>query len=436
VLPLLGRAPMAVTGLFRCLALGAAMLAPVVAKAETLQTLYMFKGSPDGRFPFGGVAFDNSGNLYGTTLYNGTTCGGSGCGAVFKLAPPSSGKAEWTETLYPFTGSPQGANPYDGLAYMNGAFYGTTAYGGYANSTNCMGGCGTVFEFDPATQKLTTLYTFNGTTDVGGPYVGLAFDTKGNLYGTTEGGDNANNSNGGAVFELTPSTNGSTPWSYSTLHTFNETTDNADGGISSRLVLDKNGNIYATTKYGGNSNCSCGTVYRLDAGTWKLTTLHTFTGGADGGSPNGLAIYYLGTGSFTLYGTTNKGGGAGNAGTVFALDPETQALTTLHAFTGGADGGEPDGLIVDAAGNLYGATLFGGAAGRFDGATSIGGIASGCAFSWRLRRRVQTDAAGGGPDGMDRDRATRIYRRRRWRRPSARCVRHEGSALRNNRLRR
>jgi uncharacterized repeat protein (TIGR03803 family) len=262
---------------------------------------------------------------------------------------------------------------------MNGAFYGTTAYGGYANSTNCMGGCGTVFEFDPATQKLTTLYTFNGTTDVGGPYVGLAFDTKGNLYGTTEGGDNANNSNGGAVFELTPSTNGSTPWSYSTLHTFNETTDNADGGISSRLVLDKNGNIYATTKYGGNSNCSCGTVYRLDAGTWKLTTLHTFTGGADGGSPNGLAIYYLGTGSFTLYGTTNKGGGAGNAGTVFALDPETQALTTLHAFTGGADGGEPDGLIVDAAGNLYGATLFGGAAGRFDGATSIGGIASGCA---------------------------------------------------------
>jgi hypothetical protein len=113
VLPLLGRAPMAVTGLFRCLALGAAMLAPVVAKAETLQTLYMFKGSPDGRFPFGGVAFDNSGNLYGTTLYNGTTCGGSGCGAVFKLAPPSSGKAEWTETLYPFTGSPQGANPYD-----------------------------------------------------------------------------------------------------------------------------------------------------------------------------------------------------------------------------------------------------------------------------------------------------------------------------------
>jgi uncharacterized repeat protein (TIGR03803 family) len=223
-----------------------------------------------------------------------------------------------------------------------------------------------VFEFDPATQKLTTLYIFNGMS----PYAGLAFDTKGNLYGTTE----SKVVDSSAVFELTPPVNGNTPWAYSTLATFNE----ANGNAESRLVLDKNGNIYGTTGLGGHPNCNCGTVYRLDADTWQLSTLYTFTGGADGGNPQRLAIYYLVDGSFILYGTTSQGGGAGKAGTVFAFDPQTQALTTLHAFTGGADGGQPGGLIVDAAGNLYGATMFGGTAGRSSGTTLIGGIASGC----------------------------------------------------------
>jgi uncharacterized repeat protein (TIGR03803 family) len=346
----------AASRLFSCLALGAAMLAPVVAKAETLQTLYMFKGSPDGRFPLG-LAFDNAGNLYGTTTYGGTmstTCGGSGCGAVFKLAPPSPGKPQqWTETLYSFTGSPEGANPYAQLTYMNGALYGTTAYGGYANSTACVGGCGTVFKFDPATRKLTTIYSFTGIGDSGGPYAGLAFDTEGALYGMTEGGDNADNANG-AMFKLTPPANGDTSWSYSTLYTF------PGLAIDTNLALDKTGNIYATGRV-CNSPCTFGAAYELDATTHALTTLHAFTGGADGADPVGaLTISYLPNGAFVLYGTT-RSGGEGNAGTVFALDPTTHALTTLYAFTGGADGGEPDTrLTVDSAGDLYGTTLTGG----------------------------------------------------------------------------
>jgi uncharacterized repeat protein (TIGR03803 family) len=185
-----------------------------------------------------------------------------------------------------------------------------------------------VFEFDPATQKLTTLYIFNGMS----PYAGLAFDTKGNLYGTTE----SKVVDSSAVFELTPPVNGNTPWAYSTLATFNE----ANGNAESRLVLDKNGNIYGTTGLGGHPNCNCGTVYRLDADTWQLSTLYTFTGGADGGNPQ-------------------------RCGVVFKLTPPATAKTVwtetvIHAFTGGVDGGVPSGGAFDPKGALYGATVFGG----------------------------------------------------------------------------
>ncbi len=140
--------------LFLRLALGAAMLVPTAANARTFQTLYSFTGGRDGRFPSGAV-FDNAGNLYGTTLYDGdsTACGDQGCGAVFKLAPPAKGHTAWTETLYSFSGSPDGANPYAGVVFVNGALYGTTAFGGYANDTTCQGGCGTVFDLDPQLRR-------------------------------------------------------------------------------------------------------------------------------------------------------------------------------------------------------------------------------------------------------------------------------------------
>lgn len=69
--------------------------------------------------------------------------------------------------------------------------------------------------------------------------------------------------------------------------------------------------------------------------------------------------------SAKVYGTTEYGG-SNNCGTVFALSGPT--LSTLHSFTCGADGGNPNvGLIRDNHGNLYG-TASGG------GANSNGGI--------------------------------------------------------------
>jgi len=65
-----------------------------------------------------------------------------------------------------------------------------------------------------------------------------------------------------------------------------------------------------------------------------------------------------------LYGTA-QGGGANRKGEVFALTPATGGgwtMTTIYGFAGPpGDGAVPvDTLIVDATGNLYGTTLFGG----------------------------------------------------------------------------
>ena len=76
---------------------------------------------------------------------------------------------------------------------------------------------------------------------------------------------------------------------YEVLHTF---TGGADGGSpEARLVRDAAGNLYGTTSYGGSENCydgrgqvGCGVVFKLSP-TGKLTTLHAFTGGADGATP-------------------------------------------------------------------------------------------------------------------------------------------------------
>ena len=109
----------------------------------------------------------------------------------------------------------------------------------------------------------------------------------------------------------------------------------------------------------------------------KLTTLYTFSGGADGGSPGaGLLPGWGGE----LYGTTESGGIGGN-GTVFRLAPPgpgtTQyTLTTLHSFAGGTDGVDPTNLVADWFGNLYGVTSAGGGSAACSG---------GCGTVFQLR---------------------------------------------------
>ncbi len=190
-------------------------------------------GSGDGSFPNGGVVFDQSGNLYGTT-FGGGSGGLGGMGTVFQLTPSGSG---WEENiLYNFQGLTDGSQPNAGVVFDgSGNLYGSTVFNG-------TGLGGTVFELTPSGGNWTfnTLYGLVGSA---GPFGNLFMDATGNLYGTTY---QDGLSLVGSIFELTPSIRG---WTYTSLHDF--TGDN-DGELPiSSLVFDSKGNMYGTTTYGG-----------------------------------------------------------------------------------------------------------------------------------------------------------------------------------------
>jgi uncharacterized repeat protein (TIGR03803 family) len=186
------------------------------------------------------------------------------------------------------------------------------------------------------------LYAFAGN-DGALPYAGLVADKAGNLYGATLGGG-ANG--GGTVFKLTPA------GQQIVLHSF---TGGADGYQPyGTLIIDRRGNLYGTT-YGGGDRSS-GVVFKLRPDGREIV-LHSFVPIADGAGPYaGLVADKSGN----LYGTTS-GGGDGNSGTVYKIT-RPRNKTTLYSFTGGDDGNIPEGgLVIDAAGTLYGTTRFGGA---------------------------------------------------------------------------
>ena len=149
----------------------------------------------DGQLPFAGVTLDSKGNVYGTTLYSGTSSG-----TVFGLSPQQNGS--WKETiLYNFPNPEKnGGAPVGGVTFDNqGNLYGTASAGG-----DPVCSCGVVFKMTPQANSkwsYTVLHRFKGT-DGYGPGYNLIFDpTYKHLYGTTvEGGSGGY----GVVYEITP----------------------------------------------------------------------------------------------------------------------------------------------------------------------------------------------------------------------------------------
>jgi uncharacterized repeat protein (TIGR03803 family) len=157
----------------------------------TENTLYAFQSSSDGASPFGGVVFDNAGNLYG-----GASGGGAGSGGTVYELMPSNGS--WIfSVIYSFTGSAYLPGPYDSLTMdAAGNLYGTTFKDG-AHSA------GSVFKLTPLNGGWTEtdLYDFSGGADGGIPYGSVSIDANGNLYGTaSHGGTNGY----GVIWEITP----------------------------------------------------------------------------------------------------------------------------------------------------------------------------------------------------------------------------------------
>lgn len=290
-------------------------------QAQTESVLYNFTGQSDGGEPNTGLAIDKAGNLYGVT----------GIYVLYQLSPSGT-----FNIFYSFTGFGSDAYPNSALIFdAQGNLYGTT-----------VGNDGEIFMLSPSGQE-TVLFSFPGNTDAFEPQGGLVFDKAGNLYGSTIEGGGSNNA--GTVFQLNPTTGVLT-----VLYALN---GGADGGYPLGVVLDKKGNIYGTTANGGNSKF--GVVFKVTA-AGKETVLHSFTpNGQDGFGPNGpLAIDSKGN----LYGTTTSGGAKG-AGTVFKITPSGKE-TILHSFSGGSDGVQPmAGVVLDAKGNIYGTTYLGGAFG-------------------------------------------------------------------------
>jgi uncharacterized repeat protein (TIGR03803 family) len=112
-------------------------------KSGKESVVHGFKGGMDGAYAVGLVAVEN-GVLYGTTSAGGGPgCGGGGCGTMFTT--DTSGRHH--RVLYRFLGGYDGATPENGLTYVGGSLYGTTWSGG---GSSCGGaGCGTVFKLIP-----------------------------------------------------------------------------------------------------------------------------------------------------------------------------------------------------------------------------------------------------------------------------------------------
>lgn len=300
-----------------------------------LTNLYSFTGGADGGNPQNGLALDGAGHLYGVTPRGGLTVNCSlGCGTVFKLTIAT----QKLTTLYRFGGVADGSTPLGALTPLNGALYGTTAYGGLGAGCPSQG-CGTIFKYALAGKTFATMHTFVPADGVD-PQAKLVRAPSGLLYGTAT---SAGAFGSGTVFSVDPASA-----TFSVVHNFDY---HVDGSSSGADLVVRNGLLFGTMTAGGPTANGDGTVYRLDPATGVVTTLYSFTGQADGLFPTyGVAFGPTGR----LYGTTDQGG-TGSVGTMFQLNPTTLAFATVHTFTS-AGGSFPASPPLVVGGAIYGVT--------------------------------------------------------------------------------
>lgn len=339
-------------------------------------------GHSDGTLPNAEPVVDTAGNVYATTFDGGNTaaCLG-GCGVVIKLTQTSPGV--WTESLvYVFAGHSQtsdGAHPLAIALNQSGYPLGVTFTGGTSNA-------GTFYQIVPGSKGgfiEQQLYDF-ANSDISAPTGGLAMDSAGNLYGTSLGGGAHNL---GAVFELSPAGNG--VWTETTIYSF--ATDGANGGSpypNPNLAIDSQGNLYGTCRDGGVQRLKCGTVgcgfvFKLaksQNGTWQEQTIWKFHAGNDGNTPwDGVVL----DGAGNVYGTTIYGGGRGNGN----CNAGTNILFcgTVYELTPQPDGSYAETILHRFASVPDGAEpiarLVLDTAGNLYGTTNRGGDAS-CGFGY------------------------------------------------------
>lgn len=310
-------------------------------------TLYSFSGN-DGKGPYGGLTLDGLGNLYGTTDEGGAY----NRGVAFELSPASEGP--WTETvLHNFGREGDAAQPECNLIFdRQGNLYGTTTAGG------AYGNAGTVFKLTPSSTGWieTVLYSFQGGINGPNPIVplgGLVMNSEGQLFGVASFGGEYGE---GAVFELNPAEGTTVP--AQVIHNF----DGADGSNPDSLAIDKNGNLYATTEFGGLGFGTVTELIKQADGSWGENVLHMMDG--DDG------VWVVGPAVFDKMGNlyaVAESGAINGMGSVFMLSPTQSGPwteTLLHRFDfqfpDGKDGQRPFAGVTISNNKLFGTTSSGG----------------------------------------------------------------------------
>jgi uncharacterized repeat protein (TIGR03803 family) len=223
-----------------------------IAGKWTLTRLHSFVGGNDGLEPWGPVAVNAGGTVYGTTLAGGKYEGKGGGGVIYSVAM-NNGK--WTEKIiHAFQGGLDGLGPRYGIFLgPDGSLYGTATGMGYK-----------VYRvtFSNGNWQKKNIYGF-GPRNLGDPESGMVIDQAGNVYGTTAmlGGNSL-----GTVFELSPAS-GKYFYNYTLLYAFRGAPDS--DLPTGQLVRDGNGDLFGATELGGNTDCgpqsneNCGTVFEI-----------------------------------------------------------------------------------------------------------------------------------------------------------------------------
>ncbi|HET6226347.1 MAG TPA: choice-of-anchor tandem repeat GloVer-containing protein [Bacteroidia bacterium] len=348
---------------------------------DNQQIIHSFTATIGGKYPsYGKLCEPSPGKLYG--VLNG---GRNDNGIIIEFNTDSNKlikKVDFKESI-------NGSAPFGLVKAPNGKLYGVTHDEGTSQK-------GTIFEYDAASNTLTTKFNFTGSNG-SSPYGVLAVAANGKLYGTTETGGSTDL---GVLFEYDPATNvctkkidftginGSSPrgelislkadklvgttymggtddmgtvfeYTIST-NTLSKKIDfkGTNGSYPIGGLCLANKAMYGNTLTGGASDM--GLVFKLDS-TYAFKKIIDLSGSATGSYPH--ANLTLATNGI-LYGTGGEGG-ANDGGTIFQVAPTTDTFTKLYDFSSGMNGRYPYSTLMQAAnGKLYGTTIQGGSSDR------------------------------------------------------------------------
>lgn len=272
--------------------------------------------------------------ISGNKLYASTSSGGAAnAGTIIEFDYVTRS----LKTLASFKNGTGGYYPKIGLtAANNGKLYGITQNGGTNDH-------GTLFEYDPLTDEVTTKVNFSKNGLGNFPQQGLTLGVNGKLYGSTNGGGMDSNSTG-TFYEFDPENDNIrviTPLARS----------GSQGSYwMGEVVQASTGKIYAASRLDGPQDY--GMLLEVDPVAKSVRQLHTFSG-TDGRNPESALVV---ASNGKVYGTAS--GGSSDKGVLFEYDIATSTYSVKHNFNGSV--GQEPGPLTEYNGKLYGLARYGG----------------------------------------------------------------------------